>query len=130
MSFRIKRQAALYRDHPVTYRAVVHEAALRMKFGGPQVARSQLEHLLETSERNGITVRVIPFDAGAFPGSGQSVCYAHGPVPRLGTVQLDQSHGSVMSHVKGGGHDPTQLDLLIVLQRGERLPARRRRRPW
>ncbi|MFH8597932.1 helix-turn-helix domain-containing protein [Streptomyces rimosus] len=96
VSFRIKRQAVLYRDNPVTYRAVVHEAALRMKFGGPQVARSQLEYLLEMSERNGVTVRVIPFDAGAFPGSGQSVCYAHGPVPRLDTVQLDQSHGSVM----------------------------------
>ncbi|MEU2788755.1 Scr1 family TA system antitoxin-like transcriptional regulator [Streptomyces sp. NPDC007100] len=67
-----------------------------MKFGGPATARSQLEYLLAMSERDHITVLVTPFDAGAFPGSGQSVCYAHGPVPHLDTVQLDQSHGSVM----------------------------------
>ncbi|WP_030660449.1 helix-turn-helix transcriptional regulator [Streptomyces rimosus] len=96
VSFRIKRQTVLYRNAPAPYRAVVHEAALRMKFGGPTIARPQLERLLETSERDGVTIRVIPFDAGAFPGSGQSVYYIDGPVPHLDTVQLDQSHGPVM----------------------------------
>jgi hypothetical protein len=67
-----------------------------MKFGGPSVARQQLQHLLDMSEREHNTILVIPFDAGGYPGSGQSVCYAEGPVPQLDTIQLDQSHGPVL----------------------------------
>ncbi|MFF2364970.1 helix-turn-helix domain-containing protein [Streptomyces sp. NPDC058122] len=94
-SFRLKRQAALYRDHPAPYRAVIHEAALRMKFGGRNVARGQLEHLLKVSDRDHVSIRVIPFDAGSYPGSGQSVYFMCGPVAALDTAQLDQAHGPV-----------------------------------
>jgi hypothetical protein len=93
---RIKRQSVLHGTPPVPYTAVLHEAALRMKFGGPDVTRRQLKLLHDMSELAHITIRVIPYDAGAYPGSGQSVYYAHGPVPQLDTVHLDQSHGPVM----------------------------------
>ncbi|MEU6179076.1 helix-turn-helix domain-containing protein [Streptomyces coeruleorubidus] len=94
LSFRIKRQAILYReDNPTPYEAIVHEAALRMKVGGATVTRRQLQHLLDMSDRDHITLRAITFDVGAYPGSGQSIYYAYGPVPALDTVQLDQSHG-------------------------------------
>ncbi|KRV51192.1 DNA-binding protein [Wenjunlia vitaminophila] len=96
VSHRAKRQAILFRDPPTPYHATVHEAALRMKFGGAGVTRKQLQHIVDMSEREHVTVVVLPFDAGAYPGSGQSVCYAQGPVPQLDTVQLDQSHGSVL----------------------------------
>ncbi|MFE9061369.1 helix-turn-helix domain-containing protein [Streptomyces violaceusniger] len=94
VSHRVKRQAILYRDKPTPYTAIVHEAALRMRFGGPVTAREQLQHILDMSEHDHIKVLVIPFDAGSFPGSGQSVCYAAGPVPQLDTVQLDAEYGS------------------------------------
>lgn len=67
VSYRIKRQDVLYRVDPVPYRTVIHEAALRMKIGGPEVARAQLEHLLDMSDQDHITIRVLPFDVGAFP---------------------------------------------------------------
>jgi transcriptional regulator with XRE-family HTH domain len=95
VSFRIKRQTVIFRDRPTPYVAVVHEAALRMQFGGPAIARAQLQHLLSMSERDHITLKVIPFAAGGFPGSGQSIFYSTGPVPQLDTVHLDQSHGPV-----------------------------------
>ncbi|MEW2569299.1 helix-turn-helix transcriptional regulator [Streptomyces sp. NPDC047070] len=95
VSFRIKRQAALYNDDPVPYGAVIHEAALRMQFGGAEVTRTQLHHLLKVSERDHVSIRVIPFDAGSYPGSGQSVYFVHGSVPALDTAELDQSHGPV-----------------------------------
>jgi len=96
LSFRIKRQAILFREaNPTPYEAVLHEAALRMKVGGAAVARKQLQHLLDMSDRAHVTLRAITFDVGAYPGSGQSIFYAHGPVPQLDTVQLDQSHGAV-----------------------------------
>jgi transcriptional regulator with XRE-family HTH domain len=95
VSYRIKRQEVLYRTNPAPYRAVIHEAALRMTFGGPNIARAQLQHLLKTSELPHVSIRVIPFEATYYPGSGQSVYYVRGPVPALDTAQLDQSHGPV-----------------------------------
>ncbi|OEV04780.1 helix-turn-helix domain-containing protein [Streptomyces oceani] len=93
-SLRIKRQVVLYRDDPVPYTAVIHEAALRMQFGGVSVMCEQLQHIMDMSERGNVTVLVIPFSAGAFPGAGQTVLLAGGAVPQLDTVQLDSEHGS------------------------------------
>lgn len=60
-------------DAAIPYVAVIHEAALRMQFGGPSVARAQLHHLLAVSEPDNVTVLVLPFARGAFPGAGQTV---------------------------------------------------------
>jgi Domain of unknown function (DUF5753) len=94
VSHRIKRQALLYGERPTPLTAIIHEAALRMNFGGPRVARTQLEHLLAMSERENVTVSVIPFGTGIFPNSGQGIIYLGGPVAHLDTVQLDTDHGS------------------------------------
>ncbi|KUO14870.1 hypothetical protein AQJ91_44710 [Streptomyces dysideae] len=82
----------LYGANPTPYRTVVHEAALHMRVGGRSVARAQLQHLLDMSEPEHITIRVLPFGVGAFPGSGQSINYLHGPcrssTPRNWTSSL------------------------------------------
>ncbi|MFE7424486.1 helix-turn-helix domain-containing protein [Streptomyces sp. NPDC014646] len=96
LALRLRRQDVLNRDRPPSYESVIHEAALRMQFGGPKVARAQLDHILDQSERDLITVRVIPFTAGGLPGAGQSFTYAGARVPQLDTVQLDSSHGSTL----------------------------------
>ncbi|MFH8789487.1 helix-turn-helix domain-containing protein [Streptomyces roseoverticillatus] len=94
VSYRIKRQAVIYGERPTPLTAIIHEAALRMHFGGRNVARAQLQHMLTMSERDHITVLVIPFEAGTLPSSGQSVVYLGGEVPHMDTVQLDTDHGS------------------------------------
>ncbi|WP_217235074.1 helix-turn-helix transcriptional regulator [Streptomyces sp. AC555_RSS877] len=94
ISHRIKRQAVLHREQPLQYTAIIHEAALRMRFGGREVARAQLEHLAKMGEQPNITLRVIPFDGTAFPTVGHGLDYAYGPVPALDTAQLDAAHGS------------------------------------
>jgi transcriptional regulator with XRE-family HTH domain len=98
LAHRMERQQTLVGTTPQEYVGVVHEAALRMQFGGRNVARRQLEHLLVMSEREHITLRVIPFEAGAFPGAGQTVNYSEGPVPKLDTVQVDSAHGPDFLH--------------------------------
>lgn len=98
VTHRIKRQGILFAADPTPYTAIIHEAALRMRFGGRDVTREQLEHVVEMSELPHVTVQVIPYGAGIFPGAGQTVLYADGPVPRLDTVQLDAEHGSVFLH--------------------------------
>lgn len=93
LAYRVERQQVLEGDNPPEYVAVVHEAAVRMQFGGGKVARAQLEHLLDVSERPTVRLLVIPFAAGTFPGSGQTFTFLEGPVPQLDTVQVDSTHG-------------------------------------
>ncbi|WP_328629976.1 helix-turn-helix domain-containing protein [Streptomyces lycii] len=93
VSHRMERQKIFARDEVPPYEAVVHEAALRMRFGGRKVAREQLETLLGLSEEPHIGLRVIPFESEAHIGSGHAMLYAHGPVPQLDTVQVDAAHG-------------------------------------
>lgn len=94
VAHRMDRQQVLDQPEPPTVDVIVHEAALRMEFGGPVVARRQLEHILRVSERSDVTIRVIPFKAGGFPGAGQSVVYVESAVPQLDTVELDSTHGA------------------------------------
>ncbi|MEU3658288.1 helix-turn-helix transcriptional regulator [Streptomyces sp. NPDC032940] len=100
MAHRVERQQVLDGPDGTRFVAIVHEAALRMQFGGREVARAQLEHMLKRSEQDNVTVVVIPFAAGAFPGAGQTVLYAEGAVPQLDTVQIDSSHGPDFLHAE------------------------------
>lgn len=93
LALRMDRRQVLDRRDPPRVEAIVHEAALRIEFGGTATTVDQLEHIAKLAEREHVTVRVIPFKAGGFPGAGQSVIYATGPVPRLDVVELDATHG-------------------------------------
>jgi uncharacterized protein DUF5753 len=96
LSYRMRRRDVLDRSEPPQCTFLIHESAMRIELGGPKVARGQLEHLLEASDRDNITVQVIPFSAGAFPNVGISTVYASGPVPRLDTVHLEVPHGNAL----------------------------------
>jgi transcriptional regulator with XRE-family HTH domain len=73
VSMRITRQELLTKQGGPRLWAVVDEAALRQPIGGPEVFRSQLEHLIEVTKDPRITLQVTPFltggpiaEAGAF----------------------------------------------------------------
>lgn len=100
VAHRADRKRALDRDDPPAYTGYVHEAALRMLFGGREATREQLKALIEWSERDNVTVRVVPVELGSFPGAGHAALYAQGPVPQLDTVQLDTAHGPVFMHAE------------------------------
>ncbi|MGC5363298.1 helix-turn-helix domain-containing protein [Streptomyces sp. DT24] len=86
---RMRRQSVLDRDEPPKFVVLLHEAALRMRVGGREVARTQLEYLLSAIDRPGVTVRVIPFSIDQFVDITQTVLYAGGVVPPLDTVHID-----------------------------------------
>lgn len=94
VAHRMSRQSLVTGENPTPYVGIIHEAALRLEFGGRAVARRQLAHLADASERAHTTLLVIPFRAGPFHGAGQSILYAEGPVAQLDTVQLDTSFGA------------------------------------
>ncbi|MFD7591658.1 helix-turn-helix domain-containing protein [Kitasatospora sp. NPDC059812] len=95
---RLQRSALLMGEGAQPYSALVHEAALRMLFGGRDAAKHQLDKLLEYSELPHVALRVITFSANGFIGAGQGIFYAKGPVPRLDTVQLDAVGGPAFLH--------------------------------
>ncbi|MFI9307820.1 helix-turn-helix domain-containing protein [Streptomyces triculaminicus] len=90
---RLRRRVIFERDAPPQVEAVVHEAALRMRVGGRDVAREQLTYLLEVCEWPSVTLRVIPFVNDEFVDVTQTVLYAGGIVPQLDTVHLDTPWG-------------------------------------
>ncbi|MFD8756301.1 helix-turn-helix domain-containing protein [Kitasatospora sp. NPDC059577] len=93
VNFRLRRQQ-LVRAGETPYSALVHEAALRIQYGGPAILRGQLESLIKDSELPGVSLQVVPFDTADFPGPSENLAFAEGPVPELDTVQADSSHGS------------------------------------
>lgn len=104
VAHRLARQAVITRDAPVPYTGIIHEAALRMQFGGREIARAQLEHLLEQNERDNVTLLVIPFTNGGFPMAGDSILYAAATNPHLDTAQMDSPAGALFFD------SPTQLE--------------------
>lgn len=65
---RLERQRILRRDDPARLTVILDEAAIRRKVGGSDVMQAQLQHLLELMHAPNITIRVMPFNAGAHPG--------------------------------------------------------------
>jgi transcriptional regulator with XRE-family HTH domain len=68
VSVRMARQAVLTREPPPRLWAILDEAILRRRIGGPAVMRRQLLRLVEAAELPMITVQVLPFEAGAHRG--------------------------------------------------------------
>ncbi|MFV0135899.1 helix-turn-helix domain-containing protein [Streptomyces sp. HMX87] len=91
---RMERKVILEGPAPVPYEAVVHEAALRIRVGDRATARAQLARVLELSDADHITVRVIPFDLDGFGGTWSPMMLAGGAVPKLDTAVRDAPHGT------------------------------------
>ncbi|MEV4743241.1 DUF5753 domain-containing protein [Streptomyces sp. NPDC049555] len=96
LEHRLRRRGIFERPTPPPFTAVIHEAALRMLYGGRKTARDQLRYLLEVSEWPTVTVRIIPFSTEAFVGTTQTLLYAGGVVQQLDTVQLDSANGTTL----------------------------------
>jgi transcriptional regulator with XRE-family HTH domain len=91
---RMRRKVILERPTPTPYEAVVHEAALRIMVSDRATSRAQLARVLELSEAEHVTVRVVPFDLEGFAGAGSAMTYVGGPLPKLDTVVRDGPHGA------------------------------------
>ncbi|GAA2241186.1 transcriptional regulator [Streptomyces ruber] len=93
---RMERKVITEGPAPVPYEAVIHEAALRIRVGTRSAARAQLARVLELSEADHVTVRVIPFELDGFAGAWSTMMLVGGAVPRLDTAVRDAPHGTVL----------------------------------
>ncbi|EST23096.1 hypothetical protein N566_26120 [Streptomycetaceae bacterium MP113-05] len=79
---RMKRQERIYGEDPMAFEALVTEAALHFRVGSLSDHRAQLGHIRQVAELPHVSVRIIPYSAGAdgtlsgsfsvfsFPGDG------------------------------------------------------------
>nr|WSZ14889.1 helix-turn-helix transcriptional regulator [Streptomyces canus] len=88
---RMQRKVILERT---PYEAVIHEAALRINVSNRAASRDQLFRLVELSEADHVTVRVIPFALECFAGAASAMVYAGGAVSKLDTVARDAPHST------------------------------------
>jgi transcriptional regulator with XRE-family HTH domain len=70
VELRMGRQKILERETPPHVWAIVDEAAFRRGLGGPQVMRRQIERLAQLAGLPWLTLQIMPFRAGAHPGTG------------------------------------------------------------
>ncbi|MCE7004939.1 helix-turn-helix transcriptional regulator [Kibdelosporangium philippinense] len=79
---RLFRQRRLISESdPLTYTAIVDEAALLRQVGGPSAMREQLHHLLEVANLPTVTLRVLPLDLGAHDALPGPFCLLSFPDP-------------------------------------------------
>lgn len=69
---RLERQSLLTRPRAPHLKVILNEAVLRRPVGGAAVMAEQLAHLLEVTQRAGVSVRILPWSAGAHGGLGAS----------------------------------------------------------
>ncbi len=90
VSARITRQQILKREPvPLRVHAILSEAALRSEVGGPEILRSQLQHIVQVSRLPNVTVQVLRFAAGAhLADRGGFAVLTFGPdEPTLGYIE-------------------------------------------
>lgn len=89
VAFRLARQRILTRPDPVSYHAVIHEAALRVHVGGAGTMRRQLIRLIELARLPHVTLQVFPFEKGAYAAFSRPFVLIGGRARELDTVYLE-----------------------------------------
>lgn len=72
---RMMRQKLLFQPRPPKYRALVDEAVLHRRVGGPAVMRAQLDKVLSLMQEERATVQVIPYEVGAYGAIDSNFVY-------------------------------------------------------
>lgn len=95
IEFRMRRQEVLMRKNPPHYTSVLDEGTLRRMVGGTEVMRAQLARLLDLADRPNITLRILPFTAGAPASSEGAFTCLTMPQPFSEVVQLNTEAGAI-----------------------------------
>jgi hypothetical protein len=69
-TLRLARQELLIAEPPPSYEAVISEGALHRRVGGRDVMREQLDRLATLAALPNVSLRIVPFGAGAHAGVG------------------------------------------------------------
>jgi transcriptional regulator with XRE-family HTH domain len=89
-------QERLDTDPRRRFRALIDEGALHRIAGSPAVMHAQLLDLLAASERQGMSIRVLPFEAGVLPVTNNKFILLEFEEPSVGhRVYIEGMHGDI-----------------------------------
>lgn len=95
VELRLIRQDKLFKPDPPDMFFVLDEAVLRRPVGGVEAHRRQLEHLREVASSK-VTLQVVPFDAGVYPGMpGPFTIFEFGPGVRDPVLYVEGRAGNL-----------------------------------
>jgi transcriptional regulator with XRE-family HTH domain len=96
VGLRLERQKLLVSERAPHFVAVLDEGALRRAFGGRQVMRDQVQHILDSAERPHVDVRILLFSTGGHAAGGGAftlLSFPESDLPDL--VYLEQLTGAL-----------------------------------
>ncbi|SDM93649.1 helix-turn-helix domain-containing protein [Actinacidiphila guanduensis] len=96
VGLRLERQKLLVSERAPHFVSVMDEGALHRAFGGSQVMRGQIQHILETAEAPNVDVRILPFATGGHGAGGGAftlLSFPESDLPDL--VYLEQLTGAL-----------------------------------
>ena len=86
VDLRLHRQRLLTEQGGPQVWSVIDESALRRPYGGGEVMRAQLRHLIDIAEHPSVTLQVMPFAAGGHAAAGGPFTILRFPQPDLPDV--------------------------------------------
>jgi Domain of unknown function (DUF5753) len=121
VKLRMARQQLVIEQTNTPIWAVLDESVLRRHIGPAELMQAQYRRLLELSEKNNITIQILPFDAGVYsiPG-GFTIMQLPDPDPevvvieyRSGTLRMDHPeevamHALVFDRLKATAKGPEE----------------------
>ncbi|WP_055551784.1 helix-turn-helix transcriptional regulator [Streptomyces sp. NBRC 110028] len=123
VALRMERQELLSRPDGPHLWAVMDETVLRLRIGGPQIMRDQIDHLIETVQMPNVTLQVVPFASGPHPGMGGPFQLFRFQIPELPDIVYAEG-------LTGAGYLDQRTDVAAYLEALDRMgtqatPARR-----
>ncbi|WP_169313873.1 helix-turn-helix domain-containing protein [Stackebrandtia nassauensis] len=95
IKLRMERQLRVTEKRDLQVWNVIDEGAIRRVVGGKTVMKAQLNHLLELAQLPNVTIQVLPFEGGAYPGMLSSfVLMEYGEADAEGKGADGQTDGS------------------------------------
>lgn len=129
VKIRLKRQERLTADDAPEIWLILNEAAVRREVGGIETMRDQLLHLVDMARLGKVTLQILPFTAGAHPGSHGAFTimgFPDGADPdvvyveyRLGSIYLEQqpevaAYAAIFQHLVARALGPDQSRAMLV----------------
>ena len=98
---RLARQELLTRDQASYFWSVMDESALRRVVGGAEIMRNQLSRVVELAALPNVTVQVVPFSLGAYPGLKNAFTFLQFAPPQSPVVFVESSAGELYLEREG-----------------------------
>lgn len=93
IEIRTERQKELFTAAKHTVKVVLDEQVLTRPIASAKVMRAQLELLVQVADLDGVSLRIVPFTAGAYPGlGGPFTLFGFAPPIDLNIVHVE-NHG-------------------------------------